>query len=91
MKVNFNNLRKKACYAYDSLARKLNESIDKDSDSYEDIQISSEDIQEEMDELRYLIMSIAMVYEEGNEDFKDILEDVEDITWFNQEDEDGDS
>jgi len=86
MKVNFNNLRKKTCYAYDSLARKLNDALN--SPPYEDgeMVVYTEDIQEEMDELRQLIMSIAMVYKEGDEDFKDVSEDIE-VAWFNKDED----
>lgn len=86
MNVNFNNLRKKTCYAYDSLVRKLNKALN--SPPYEDgeMVVYAEDIQEEMDELRQLIMSIAMVYKEGDEDFKDVSEDIE-VAWFNKDED----
>jgi hypothetical protein len=68
--VNFNNLRKQACLAYDRLCNKLNSS--KEYEGY--MLVDPNDIQSEMDTLRQMISSIAMVHEEGNEDFKDVFE-----------------
>jgi hypothetical protein len=91
MKVNFNNLRKQAIYAYDSLTKKLNEAIIKENGQYAlpnsfmhdhatDIKgyilIDAEEIQKDMDKLRNMIGSIAMVYEEGNKEFADVYVEV---------------
>lgn len=87
MKVNFNNLRKQAIYSYDSLVEKLNAAIIKEdiSGTWVDgfgwvnkgsVIIDAEDLQKNLDDLRSLIGSIAMVYEEGNEDFKDVYSEV---------------
>lgn len=83
MTVNFNNLRKQACYAYDRLTNKLNSSIDNSGQ----ISISAEEIQEDMDDLRMMIMSIACVFEENNADFSDVSDQVGEIGRFNSEDE----
>lgn len=72
MKVDFNNLRKKACFAYDRLAKKLNKAIGADGE----IIIDPEDIQEEMDDLRQLIASIASCYFEGSDEVKDVYEEA---------------
>jgi hypothetical protein len=91
MNVDFNNLRRQACHAYDRLAEKLNDSILKGDPQYakpnavhhgQDIDISghvlidAEDIQKEMDDLRMLIGSIAGTFEEDNPNFKDIYDEV---------------
>ncbi len=39
--------------------------------------VDSEDIQKHMDELRSLIMTIAMVYEPNDEKFKDMTEEID--------------
>lgn len=89
MSVNFNNLRKQAVYSYDRLVDKLNNSISEDDWGRKVVQIDPEDIQEDLDDLRRLVLSIAMVYDEGNPDFKDVSEDfdIESIKCFNQEEE----
>jgi len=87
MKVNFNNLRKKACYSYDRLATKLNDALNSPPYEEGEMVVYTEDIQEEMDNLRELIMGIAMVYKEGDEDFKDVSDEVEPIAWFNKEED----
>ena len=87
MTVNFNNLRKQAVFSYDRLVKKLNQNI---IDDYGDkvVRIDPEDIQEDLDDLRRLIMSIALVYDEGNPDFKDLDAEIpDDIACFNSEEE----
>lgn len=87
MEVNFNNLRTQAIHSYDSLCKKLNEAILKEGcdtaflDGFGLIRegvivIDAEDIQKSMDSLRMLIGSIAMVYEPGDEKFKDVYSEV---------------
>ena len=49
--------------------------------------VDAEDIQEHMDDLRMLIMSICCVYEEGNEEFADVSEQVDangGVAYFNE-------
>lgn len=87
MNVNFNNLRKQAIYAYDKLATRLNSSFPIRDDTKEYIDnhgwidkdtliIEKEDLRDVMDNLRQLIGAIAMVYNEGQEDFKDVYSEV---------------
>lgn len=89
MKVDFNNLRKKAIYACDALTDKLNNAIlkhdeyAKPNSVYHDQQVNikgyvlidTEEIQNEMDELRDLIGAIGMVHEEGNKEFVNVFEE----------------
>jgi len=89
MQVNFNNLRKQAVYACDSLTEKLNRAIIKTNDEFAKpngydwsvnlkgyVLIDAEDIQKQMDTLRQMIGSIAMTYEPNDEDFKDVYEEI---------------
>ena len=76
MEVNFNNLRKQACIAYDRLCRKINAAIDNSENDDELESISTDYIQKEMDELRMMIGAIAMCYEEGNPDTADVYTEL---------------
>jgi len=89
MTINFNNLRKQALYAYDSLTEKLNCSFlkeqehvyEKDEDGKErcingDMLLNRSDIQKDMDDLRSLLGTIASVYEQNDENFKDVYSEV---------------
>ena len=105
MTVNFNNLRKQAVYAYESLCEKLNYAIltetqfarsnavhhGQEVDIKGNILIDAEDIQKDMDNLRSMIGSIAMTYEEGNESFQDVYQQIfpdedQSMKLFNDED-----
>lgn len=70
MKINFNNVRKQACFAYDRLCKTLNAS--KEYEGY--MLVDPSQIQQDMDSLRSMIGAIAMTSEEGNEDFQDIYQ-----------------
>jgi len=77
MNVNFNNVRKKACLAYDNLVEKLNKSIADYNAEYSingKVMINSEDIQQELDDLKQCIGTIAMCYEDENPDMIDVFE-----------------
>lgn len=81
MKVNFNNLRKKACISLDAVIKELNEAT---HDHY--ITISPNRLRQDIAELRSCLFAIASTYEEGNDDFKDIGDEIS-IAWFDEEDE----
>lgn len=83
MKINFNNVRRQACFAHDKLVKKLNNATVTTTGR---IEISVSDLQEVMDDLRMMIGSIAMTYEEGNDDFKDLTNEVCPMEVFNDED-----
>ena len=79
MEVNFNNLRKKTCFAYDRLARKLNNAISDYEKEYSEkgfLLVDCDSIQSEMDELKQFIGSIAMCYNENDPDMKDVFEEI---------------
>ena len=71
MEINFNNLRKQACVAYDKLCAKMNDEID---DGYLRLPVSF--IQKEMDVLRVIIGAIAMCSEKGNSDITDVFSEL---------------
>lgn len=76
MEVNFNNLRNKTCLAYDRLTKKLNNAIAEYEKTYSEkgrLLIDCDEIQEEMDELKSLIGTIAMCYEENNAEMEDVF------------------
>jgi len=91
MNVDFNNLRKQAAYSLNSLTKKLNGAILKESqyakpnDVWHDkeidikgyVLIDADDIQRTMDNLRGQIASICFTYQKDDEDFKDVFEEVE--------------
>lgn len=87
MKVNFNNLRRQTLYTYERLVKKLNDGIDENGT----VSVEAEEIKEDMDSLRSLLGSIACTYDEENEEFKDIYEEVypepKTMTLFNDTDE----
>lgn len=98
MKIDFNNVRKQACYAYDRLCDKLNYSILTNSQEYVKpngfnhitnidgfVLIDAEYIKKEMDDLRQLIGTIAFTYEEDNPDFIDVYPTDKSLTIFNEE------
>lgn len=107
MKINFNNVRKQAIYAYEKLVNELNSAIIKNdqwakpNDVYHDKQINikgyvlvdAEAIQKCIDTLRITIGTIGMAFEEENEDFRDVYQEIypeenkKRMPCFNQEEE----
>jgi len=73
MNINFNNVRRQACIAYDKLVDKLNTNETNDNGT---VIVDLKDIYEEMNDLRMMIGSIAMTYEEGDDKFKDVYEEL---------------
>jgi hypothetical protein len=71
MTINFNNVRRQACFAYDRLCRELNSS--KEYEGY--MLVDPNRIQKDMDSLRTMIGAIAMTHEEDNKDFQDVFEE----------------
>lgn len=71
MKINFNNVRRNACRAHDRLVRKLNAAT-KDGQ----VRISVDNLEDVMNDLRMAVGAIASTYEEGNDDFKDVFEEM---------------
>lgn len=101
MKVDFNNLRKKACYTHDRLVELLNRSIIRDTQYASpndvrpkgreiDIQgyvlVDADELKDILYNLRQEIGSIAMVYEPGDESFADVYPKDKSMEVFNPED-----
>ena len=82
MEVNFNNLRLMAIKSYSGLAKSLNNSTDKN----ENISTTVYDIEEYMDDLRNMLVTIACTYEPGDENFKDLSDEIGVVTVFNDDD-----
>lgn len=102
MKVNFNNLRKQAVIAANTLSEKLSDAILKESqyakpnDVYHDsdidiegyVLIDKETIEEDMNNLLRLVNFIAITFDEDNSEFKDMTPEIpETPSWFNHEEE----
>ena len=98
MKVNFNNLRKKAVLTLQDLTKDLNRGIIKETqyakpndvthgqkfDIKGYVLVDAESIEKKMNSIIGLVNSIAGVHEEGNEDFKDLSDELsKNIVWFN--------
>ena len=90
MRVDFNNLRRQALHRYDALVDKLNSAIITDSQWAKPndvhhgqeiniqgyVLIDADDIQEEMDDLRMLIGTMACCSYENDDEFKDVFSEV---------------
>lgn len=72
MKINFNNVRMQACYAHDRLVKYLNAC--NDHEGY--LLVDPELLDKHLNDLRQMIGSIAMTFEEGSEDFKDVYQEI---------------
>ena len=86
MKVNFNNLRKKACVAYNSIVDTLNETAKSPPHGEDEMVVYKDDIQDDLNWLRDCLSGIICTYEEGNEDFKDLSDEIE-LKSFNYEED----
>jgi hypothetical protein len=85
MEVSIDGLRKRLIGDYNSLVRKLNNSIkDKSHDPH--IIIDPDYISREMDGIRNAIVTLAFMYHEGEGGFNELPEDTH-FEVFNSEDE----
>ena len=83
MKVSMDGLRWQLLNNYNSLTRKLNKGI-KQYDTFDnEINISTDEIQKEMDNIRSCIVTLAYMYDDSEGGFK-ILEDPH-FESFNEE------
>lgn len=80
MTVSMDGLRWQLLNNYNSLTRKLNRNIDGD-----EVTLSPDDIQKEMDNIRSCIVTLAYMYDKREDGF-DILEDPH-FESFNYEEE----
>jgi len=72
VKVDFNNVRRKALAAYKDICGKLN-----DHNFNDTVEIPTDDLRRPMDNLRDCLVTICLTYDEGNADFLDVLGDEE--------------
>lgn len=72
MKIDFNNVRRQACIAFDGLINELNAA--KEYEGY--MLIDPNDIEEKLSDLRGTLAAIASSYEEGEEDVKDVYSEM---------------
>lgn len=83
MKVSMDGLRWQLLNNYNSLTRKLNKGI-KQYDTFDnEITLSPDEIQKEMDNIRSCIVTLAYMYDDSEGGFK-ILEDPQ-FESFNEE------
>ena len=83
MKVSINGLRNTLLRNYNSLTYKLNRRIDKDGNI---VDLSTSDIQREIDQIRSCLVTLAFTYIEGEEDFT-IMSDDTHFETFNEQEE----
>jgi hypothetical protein len=82
MEVDFNNLRVRALETYNELCKTLNLRMSKNKlNPY--IQVDVWEIQEEMDQLRMMLYTMACCYIEGREDCKSMADEIGDVATFN--------
>jgi len=91
MKVDFNNLRLQTAYALDNIIKCLNYGMMKtthciwDEPEYGnpekrytgDILIASDDIEDDIDDLRQLVFSLICCYEENNPEYISLCDELE--------------
>jgi len=83
MKINFNNVRKQACFAYGRLVKELNFH----TNEHGEIEMHADDIREHINDLRGLLGSIAYTYIPDDPEFKDLADEIGEMPIFNQEKE----
>ncbi len=87
MKVSMDGLRWQLLNNYNSLTRKLNRNIKKYETFDEEINISPDDIQKEMDNIRSCIVTLAYMYDKREDGFE-ILEEPQFESFNYSEEED---
>jgi len=85
MTVSMDGLRLHLLRSYNSLTRKLNRAIPPKDRFDSELCIDPEDIQEEMDDIRSCIVTLAYMYQEGE---FEVLEDPHFEQFNEDEDED---
>ena len=84
MDINYNTARIKAMEAYNSLALKLNNHIVNDDLDGDQVIISTQEIDKNLNDLRMMLILIACSYDENNPGFKDVSGAIEAIETFNK-------
>jgi hypothetical protein len=81
MKINFNNIRKEACFSYGRLVNELNFH----TNEHGEIEMHADDIREPLNDLRGLLGAIACTYIHDDHEFKSLADEIGEIPIFNQE------
>lgn len=84
MKVDFNNLRIKTCKSYNDIVDTLNKAMVNNHKEGDEIFIYEDDISKKLDRLRNCLVGLICTFEEGNDEFRDVSEEVE-LKVFNGE------
>ncbi len=71
MQVDFNNVRRQALAAYGGLVRTLKDRTDETGR----ITVERREIENDMENLRYTLVTIALTYEPDDPEFQDVLGD----------------
>lgn len=82
MEVSINSLRERLVSDFNSLTKKLNESV-KDASWNPEIIIDPESIRNEMDNIRFGLITLYFSYIEGSDEFKSMDDDVDFEEFFN--------
>jgi hypothetical protein len=82
MEVSINSLRERLVSDFNSLTKKLNESV-KDVSRDPEINIDPESIRNEMNNIRFGLITLYFSYIEGNGEFKSMDDDVDFEEFFN--------
>jgi hypothetical protein len=85
MEVSMDGLRWQLLGSYNSLVRKLNQSIIKHDSFESEIEMNPDEIQQELDVMRSCIVTLSYMYMEGK---FEVLENPKFETFNEQEDED---
>jgi hypothetical protein len=76
MNVDFNNMRRQTARCLDRLIQTLNENTEKDDFHGDFIRVNVTDIEKDIDDLSMLVGCINCVYNEDDENFKDLSEET---------------
>ena len=87
MKVNMNNLRRQACFAYDRLVKKLNANT-KEGWRGKYVEIDAWEIEDDLNDLRQMVYAMAYCYIKDDPEFANLADEVGDYEIFNLEPED---
>ena len=85
MNVDMNNLRKQAIYSYARLCKTLN--AHKGKMLNVSIIVDIDDIQADMDDLRQCLVALACCYNEGDDDFREVIDEVGEIAFLENEED----
>lgn len=83
VKINFNNVRKQAVFAYGRLVKELNFATNERGE----IELHADQIREHLSDLRGMLGAIAYTYIPDDPEFKDLADEIGEMPIFNPEPE----